>query len=133
MAKDEGTGFETHTGGTVADWEGRVALLIEKSAASHIAPLLQGPARGPCWLPRRTYAAVISQFFHGEVAAARLCRRNGVNLVTLADHAGDISKWMAGLIWRAIVRFRKPKRPASRHSAGISIAPVGRRSPSPVW
>ena len=77
MAKDEGTGFETHMGGAVADWEGRVALLIEKSAASHIAPLLQGPARGPCWLPRRTYAAVISQFFHGEVAAARLCRRIG--------------------------------------------------------
>jgi hypothetical protein len=39
-----------------------------------------------------------------------------------ATGASSDSIWMATPIWRAIVRFRKPKRPLSGRSAGISIA-----------
>ena len=43
------------------------------------------PVRRPLWIRRKTYAKIISQFYHGEVVTQRLCRR----LLSELPDAGD--------------------------------------------
>ena len=44
----------------------------------------------PAWLPRRFYADLISQFYHGEMATLAMCRRILADMDTPGDIPGDI-------------------------------------------
>ena len=33
------------------------------------------PVKRPFWIHRKTYAKIVSQFYHGEIMTQRLCRR----------------------------------------------------------
>jgi hypothetical protein len=95
----------------------RNVLIITKTiegAADHLAYVR------PSWrrefLPLRTWATrkiELTGIWIGYSCFSAMISATG---------ASSDSTWMATSIWRAIVRFRKPKRPASRRSAGISIA-----------
>jgi hypothetical protein len=42
----------------------------------------------PAWLPRKFYAALISQFYHGEMATLAMCRRILADMDTPVDIPG---------------------------------------------